>query len=699
MMAVDVGGTFTDVVSVTDGKILTAKVSTNVHDVEKGVVSGAAELGVANSSVFNHASTHGLNAIITRSLPKIGFLTTEGHRDIPDIGRTWRPVAALTDPSWRRTFGDAARPLVPRYLRRGIRERMKASGEIFAPLDEAQARQQLQVLKRCNIEGVAICLINAYTNNVHELRLRELVREELGNIPCSVSSDISPLAKEYARSSTTMVDVFMKIIYDEYTHRLDDGLRELGFNGQLNFADCTANLMPAREAMQAPFRVVFAGPAAGTVGSAHFGELIAYSIGDNNLLCADVGGTSCDISLVTNGQPFVNTTFELEHDLVVNALSNDISSIGAGGGSIVAVSPSGDITVGPESAGADPGPACYGRGGVQPTMTDICLLAGLLDPDGFAGGKMKLDLSLAKQAFENLQTPLEFESRVRYAYDIGLNNVAEGIFNIAIKHGIDPRDYSLMAFGAAGPLLLPAIADLINVKSVIIPPHPGLFSALGLLSADQAYSVSQSAYTVLSADTAEDIAAIYADMEEKLRASLSEHQDVRLIRSFDAQLIGQTWETPFVPVPEGEFTTETVEAMINNFHTAYEARNGNRFEVIPVQGVTYRLSAIVDTDKVTYEELPQRTSGSLKSIGSSVLRYVGDAEELAQIYQRDDLLAGDQIQGPAIVREALSTTYITQNQVGSVGRFGEITIQRKLEGKLKGKSASKSEPKSAGEKT
>ena len=677
MMAVDVGGTFTDVVSVTDGQIATAKVSTNVHDVEQGVVSGAAELGVSESSVFNHASTHGLNAIITRSLPKIAFLTTEGHRDIPDIGRTWRPVSALTDPSWRRSFGDASRPLVPRYLRRGISERIKANGEVFSHLDETQARAQLEVLKRCRVEGVAICLINAYTNNVHERRLRELVQEVLGDIPCSVSSDISPLAKEYARASTTMVDVFMKIIYDEYTHRLDHGLRDLGFTGQLNFADCTANLIPARDAMEAPFRVVFAGPAAGTVGSAHFGELIA----EHNLLCADVGGTSCDISLVTNGQPFVNTTFELEHDLIVNALSNDISSIGAGGGSIVAVSPSGDITVGPESAGAEPGPACYGRGGQAPTMTDICLLAGLLDPDGFAGGKMKLDLELAKQAFNALRTPLAFEQRVRYAYDIGLNNIAEGIFNIAVKHGIDPRDYSLMAFGAAGPLLLPAIADLINVKNVIVPPHPGLFSALGLLSADQAYSISQSAYTVLSAETVDDIAALYARMEKKLRARLGANSNVALIRSFDAQLVGQTWETPFVPVPDGEFTPQTIDAMIKNFHVAYEARNGNRFEAIPVQGVTYRLSAVVATDKVSYAELlVRKQKETLKPIGSTVLRFVSDAEQLAQIYTRDDLRQADEIPGPAIVREALSTTYITQNQTGVVGRFGEINIQRKSTG-------------------
>jgi len=672
MMAVDVGGTFTDVVAVRDGAILTAKVSTDVHDVDKGVIAGAAELGVADAAVFNHASTHGLNAIITRALPKVGFLTTAGHRDIPDIGRSWRPVTALTDPGWRRSFGDASRPLVPRYLRRGVVERIRADGAIFTTLDEAQAREQIGVLARCNVQGIAICLLNAYTNDVHEQRLRELVRDMLGDIPCSVSSEISPLAKEYARASTTLVDVFMKIIYADYTQRLDAGLRDLGFAGQLNFADCTANLIPAADAMDAPFRVVFAGPAAGTVGSAHFGGLIDEA----NLLCADVGGTSCDISLVSSGKPFVNTTFELEHDLVVNALSNDISSIGAGGGSLIAVSPSGDITVGPGSAGADPGPACYGRGGTQPTMTDVCLLAGLLDPDAFAGGKMTLDVNLARLAFENLPTPLSFEHRVRYAFDIGLNNIAEGIFNIAIKQGIDPRDYALIAFGAAGPLLLPALADQMRVKRVIVPPHPGLFSALGLLSADQAYALSQSAYTVLTPDSAPAIAAMFDAMEAKLRARLGPHRDVEIVRAFDGQLVGQTWETPFVPVPAGDITPAAIEQMIANFHDAYFERNGNRFEAIPVQGVTYRLRAVVPTDKVSYAELPARNGPPLRAIGTSVLRYVADAEQLAQIYARDDLRAGDEIRGPAIVREALSTTYITQNQIGRIGRYGQISIER-----------------------
>ncbi|MDA0823825.1 MAG: hydantoinase/oxoprolinase family protein [Proteobacteria bacterium] len=672
MMAVDVGGTFTDVVAVENGEILTAKVSTDSEQVDRGVLAGAAELSVHNASVFNHASTHGLNAIITRALPKIGFLTTSGHRDIPDIGRGWRPAHALTDPTWRRSFGDANKPLVERYLRRGVLERITSSGEVFTPLDEAQARKEIEVLKRCNVEGVAICLLNSYTNDTHERRLRELVVEVLGDIPCSVSSEISPLAKEYARTSTTLVDVFMKIIYEAYAKRLDIGLRELGFNGQLNFADCAATLVPVADAMANPFRVVFAGPAAGTVGSAHFGDLID----ERNLLCADVGGTSCDISLVTDGHPFVNTTFEIEHDLIVNALSNDISSIGAGGGSIVAISPTGDITVGPQSAGANPGPACYGRGGDVPTMTDVCVLAGLIDPQGFAGGKMQLSIGDARRAIEKLDSPLAFEQRVRYAFDIGLNNIAEGIFNIAIKNGIDPRDYTLMAFGAAGPLLLPALADLIHVRRVVVPPHPGLFSALGLLSADQAYSSSQSAYTILSEANADSIDAVYRALEAKLMQRVGGSKDLIVKRSFDGQLVGQTWETPFVEAPAGKITPAAIDAMVLNFHNAYAERNGNRFESIAVQGVTYRVHAVVPTVKVNYRRVPARTSEPLKSSGTSVLRYLADADQLAQIYDRESLCAGDKIAGPAIVREALSTTYITQNQVAQIGTYGEISIER-----------------------
>jgi N-methylhydantoinase A len=680
MIAVDVGGTFTDVVALRDGTIHTAKVSTDYADVTKAVLDGASALGVQGSSVFNHASTHGLNAVITRRLPKIGFLSTEGHRDILDMGRVWRPAEAILDPGWRRSFGDAARPLVPRYLRRGIRERILADGSVLFPLDEEQARAELDVLSRCHVEGVAICLINAYLNPAHEQRLRELVSEVLGDIPCSISAEVSPLAKEYARASTTVIDTQMKLIYANYTAKLETGLAELGFTGELNFADCAATLVPSSRAMEQPFRIVFSGPAAGTVASAHFGSLI----GESHLLCADVGGTSCDISVVSGGEPFVNTTFELEHDLVVNALANEVTAIGAGGGSLVTIGQAGEIQVGPGSAGSNPGPACYGRGGTQPTTTDTCVMIGILDPGTFAGGQLKLDAALARQAFEGLESDFTLPQRVRYAYEMAVHNIAEGVFNVAIKNGIDPRDYTLVAYGAAGPMLLPAAMDAVHCKQVIVPPNPGLFSALGLLSANQAFTANSSVYAVLSPEVAPRIDALFNDLEAQLRAGVEPGTAVTFERSFDAHLVGQSWETPFVPVPEGPIDADAIVAMIASFHETYEQRSGNRFDMVPVEGVTYRVRAVLDTEKVQYPEVPKRGADDpLTPAGTAILRYLGgsdaedEGEHQAVVYERASLRAGDELAGPAIINEGLSTTHVGAGQQLSVGRYGELVITRK----------------------
>jgi N-methylhydantoinase A len=673
MIGVDVGGTFTDVVAISGGTIRTVKVATDTANTERSVIEGAAEAGVREADVFNHASTHGLNAVITRRLPKISFLTTIGHRDILDAGRVWRPQADLTNPHWRRSFGDAARPLVPRYLRRGIHERITATGEVLLPLDEEQARAQLAVLTKCNVEGVAICLINAYVNHAHEEKLRSLVREVLGPVPCSISSEVSPLAKEFARASTTVIDVLMQLIYGGYTRRLDAGLREQGFRGDLNYANCAAQLVASDVAMLRPFEIVFAGPAAGTVASAHFGALI----GAGNLLCCDVGGTSCDISLVTEGKPFVNTTFQLEHDLIVNALSNEVSSIGAGGGSLVTITAAGELQVGPGSAGANPGPACYGKGGTQPTTTDTCLMMGIIDPGGFAGGRMKLDKALSRRAFEQLDTTLSRSDRISYAFNIGVNNIAEGLTTIAVRHGIDPRDYSLVAFGAAGPMLLPAALDPVHAGEVIVPPHPGLFSALGLVSSEQTYGDSRSAYKMLVPEAAPEIDAVFREMEDRMRERFRDrHPDLTFERRFDGRLVGQTWETPFIAIPEGPITAATVQTMIDNFHAVYKARSGNSFPMLPVQGVTYRVEAKIPTSKVDYPKLGARRGGGPEPKRHITIEYLAATPIEAAEYDRASLRAGDEIAGPAVIREPLSTTFMLPGQVLRIGEYGELRIRR-----------------------
>jgi N-methylhydantoinase A len=673
MLGVDVGGTFTDVVCVRDGVITVTKVASDAGDPAAPVIEGARRLGTTGHDVFNHASTMGLNAVITRTLPKVAFLTTEGHRDMLDRGRIWRPPASQTDPSWRRSFGDAARPLVPRYLRRGVHERLLADGSVHLELDEDQARVQLGVLARCNVEGVAICLINAYVNDAHERRLRELAHEVLGRkVPVSISSETSPLAKEYARASTTVIDVFMKLIFTRYAHELESDLRAAGFTGALNFADCAATLLPWAEALEKPFRIVFAGPAAGTMSSAALGA----ALGEGNLICADVGGTSTDISLVVDGQPFVNNTFELEHDLVINALSTEISSVGAGGGSIVSISPAGDVLVGPGSAGSKPGPACYGRGGTQPTMTDACLLMGILDPDAFAGGEIRLDVDAARRAFASLDTNLSPDDRVAYAFRIAVTNIAEEVANVAIRHGADPRDFTLVAYGAAGPMLLPAALEQMHVSRIVIPPHPGNFSALGLLSSDLVYYDSRSAYVMLAPEEAPHIASVFEDMERRLRerAGIAPGEGA-VRRSFDGRLFGQSWETPFVEVPPGPID---VPDLVERFHAAYERRYGNRFPYVPVQGVSYRVELVLPSERVEFtpalrtgDPAPQPQPDRTVEI-----RHLAPEPLLAAQYARERLAAGSAVAGPAIIREGLSTTLVLPGQTATVGLLGELVIER-----------------------
>jgi len=494
----------------------------------------------------------------------------------------------------------------------------------------------------------------------------------LGDVACSISSDVSPLITEYPRASTTAIDVFMKLIYSSYTKELERGLEGLGFAHEFNYADCSAMLMPASYAMERPHRLVVGGPAAGAVAGAHFGSFI----GKPNLLCADVGGTSCDISVVLGGDLWMSDLVELEWDLVVNALSTEIVTLGAGGGSIVAVGNAGELRVGPESAGADPGPASYGRGGVQPTLTDAALLIGILAPDRFLGGRMPLDPAKSHVAFETLQTPLAFGDRVRFAWNIGLHNVAEGLLDITIRRGIDPRDFCLLAFGAAGPMLLPMLLDQLPMESVIVPPHPGEFSAAGLLSSDRVFTDSWTLYGVVDAESVAPLNELFAEAERRLLARAGSDADqARIVRTFDGRIVGQGWQTPFIPVPAGELDESSVAAMVGGFHDEYQKRNGNRFDRMPVEGVTYRVQVIVGSEKIRYDRLSGPRSGpGPEPAGTTTIRYLSPEDVEAPCYQRDDLLRADVLEGPAVVWEATSTTFVPSGRRATVGDHGELIV-------------------------
>ena len=669
LFSVDVGGTFTDVVMVRDGQIHVTKVPSNAKAAHLPVIEGARRLGVQDAAVFNHASTKGLNAVLTRSLPKVGFVTTQGHRDMLDAGRCMRPMDNQTDARWHRPFGDAARPLVRRYLRRGAHERILASGQVLIELDEDQARGELQLLKRCGIQGLAICLINSFVNPAHEQRLLVLAGEIFGpTFPVSASFQVGPRAKEYARASTCVIDVMMKLIYEDYAQVLDAQLRAGGFYGKLNFADCTAALIPWREAITAPHRILFAGPAAGAAACCGLGA----AIGDGNLIGCDVGGTSTDVTVIVGGAPFINDSFQIEHDLLVNTLSTEVASVGAGGGSIVSVSASGDLRVGPHSAGATPGPACYGRGGTRPTVTDACVLMGILDPGAFADGQIQLDLAAARRAFESLDCRMSLPERVHFAWRIALNNIGEEVARCALRHGVDTRDFSVMAFGSAGPMLLAGVLELVKARRLIVPPHPGLFSAIGLLSTDFVYASSRSQYLMLTPDSAVQIEAIFGALEAQLRERLGT-EEVMVRRSFDGRLAGQSWETPFINVDAAALGARGPAALIEEFHAEYARRNGVCFAQIPVQGVTWRVQMIVPTEKLSWQAWPTRDAEPTP-IGRRTLRYLGNQDIQAQVYQRAALAAQHTLHGPALIVEPLATTLVLPGQSARIGRVGEIII-------------------------
>ncbi|WP_308284449.1 hydantoinase/oxoprolinase family protein [Pseudonocardia oceani] len=521
---------------------------------------------------------------------------------------------------------------------------------------------------------MAICFLNSFVNPTNEQTAQRIVREVLGaDVACSISTEASPLARAYGRASTTVIDVIMKISYVAYNEHLRTGLDKLGFTGQLNYADSAATLVSAEAAMRRPHRIVFSGPAAGTAACKHFGA----SIGDGDLICVDVGGTSTDLSVVTGGSPYLNTTYELEHDMTINSLSTSISTLGAGGGSIAWINDLGELRVGPDSAGGVPGPCCYGAGGTRPTITDACLLSGVLQADKFLGGEVRLHPDLAEAGFLSLDTDGDLARRVRDTWQLGLHNIAEGIVNLALTHGVDPADYSLVAYGAAGPMLLPSVLDHITVRRVIVPPHPGLFSALGLLTSDQVYSESRSSYTVLGDDAVERVEVLLAETEATLREQLVgvDPSAVTVTRSFDGRLYGQSWDTPFVEIPDGPVTEETVQTMIDRFHDTYERRNGTRFTTFPVEAVTFRVQAVVRTDKLTFEPLATRAAtGGAPATSTTTVRHIYGDDVTATVVERSDLLSGDEIAGPAIVREAMSTTVVPPGRTVRVGRFGELVI-------------------------
>jgi N-methylhydantoinase A len=591
-----------------------------------------------------------------------------------------RPMNNQTDARWHRPFGDAARPLVRRYLRRGIHERILATGEVLIGLDESQARGELEVLKRCGIQGLAICLINSFVNPAHEQRLLVLAGEVFGpKFPVSASFQVGPRAKEYPRASTTVIDVMMKLIYDDYAHLLDAQLRASGFTGQLNFADCTAALIPWREAITAPHRILFAGPAAGTAACCGLGA----AIGDGNLIGCDVGGTSTDVTVIVAGAPFINDSFEIEHDLLVNTLATEVASVGAGGGSIVSVSPSGDLRVGPHSAGATPGPACYGQGGRQPTVTDANLVLGYLNPKGLLGGRLPLDLEKARDAIKSIADPLGISvERAAYGmFTIVNSNMVNGIRRVSVERGYDPRDFVLVGAGGATAAHITALAGEMGIDTVILPKLASGLCAFGQIISDVKYNYMATSPLRLEGKAYATINELFDQIETQgvkhLIADGFAKSAIRIERSLDMRYVGQVHECT-VEIGTYANDAKALEKVKDAFHKRHEelytySEPHNAVEVVNIESTLYGHVEKPQPPRVKKGAPPAKAIvGRRKAIFAADGKLVN-----TPIYDGSRLGAGATIKGPAIIEEVTTTIVIEPRWTARLDVSGSYVLTRK----------------------
>ena len=688
-LGIDVGGTFTDGILIDEetGETRIAKVPSTPSDPSVGFLAAVerilreAGLGAADVGYLVHGTTVATNAIIEGKLARTGFITTEGFRDMLEIQRQIRP--SLYD-----LLFEKPRPLAPRHLCFGIPERLDATGAVLAPLDEKAVAGTAEVLWREGVEALAVCYLHAYLNAAHERRTREIVHEVFPDAVVSLSSEVAPEFREYFRASTTLINAGVRPIVERYLSNIEARLRDAGLEGQLLVMQSSGGVLTFEAARTKPVFMVESGPAAGVIVSAHLGEVLGF----DNILSFDMGGTTAKTGLVEHGTPSITKEYEVgtaaraEHGAKgagypIRTPVIDLVEIGAGGGSIAWVDSGGVLRVGPQSAGADPAPACYGKGGTEPTITDANLVLHRLDPDHFLGGEMRLDEEAARRAIQaRCADPLGLDV-IEVALgivEIANNAMVGALRRISVQRGHDPRDFVLVAFGGAGPVHANRLAAELDIPTVLVPMSPGTTSAMGLLVTDIKHDHSATLIQRADALDAERVNRLYREMEARgEKALLAEgmgHSRIGFERLVDMRYVGQSYE---LSIPLGEARVEDVlERMLADFHAEHERAYGFAAPEEPVELVTLRLTAVGRIAKPRLRELRAR-SGDANAARRAVRR-VWFAESGGFVdcpmYDRYRLPAGGVIEGPAIVEEMDSTTVIHPGFRGEVDRYGNLLI-------------------------
>ena len=678
-IGIDVGGTFTDVVLIENstGDVSVAK-RLNRHDDRTETVVEAIErlldrAGVTTEQLgwISHGTTIATNAVIERKGAKTALITNRNFRDILEIGRFARPPELIY-----RIHEDKPAPLVPRRLRLGVAGRVDRHGAMVAELDEGDLDRAIAAIAEERVDSVAVCFLFSFLNPAHEERVRERLRAALPDLDIVLSSEILREFREFPRTSTTVFAAYVAPVLRAYISGLTGRLAERGIACPLYVFQSSGGVATPDIVMRNPALTMLSGPAGAVVGATQ----LCGQAGYRDLITMDIGGTSLDTCLVRGSVAEATTTREIDmFPLAIPML--DVHTIGAGGGSVVRVDDVGRVKVGPQSMGARPGPACYGLGGERATLTDVNLLMGLIDADGFAGGEVPLDRARAEAVVEReVARPLgvDIGDAAVGVYRVATAQIAEAIGTVTIERGSDPRDFALVAFGGGGPLHAAAVARELGVGRVIVPLHPGLFSARGIATADFSHDYIQSVVRPLAEVRVGDAVAIANALTRRAAGDLDAEgiaDDRReLSPAFDLRYVGQTTEIP-VSLPDGfDSLPDGFAAVEERFHDLHERLYSYRVPGEPIELVNVRLRAV---GRVARPPLPAMasTAATPEPVGERRVRLPDgtDARPVA-VYRRDGLAPGASWAGPALVEEPSSTTLILEEMSATVDTFGNMIL-------------------------
>lgn len=675
-IGIDVGGTFTDLVAVqrSTGTVRDTKVLTTKPRQEDGVLQGLEKIGIPIGQVEEivHGHTTGINAVLSRDGARTALLATAGHKDLLDIGRMDRPFGRrLYDPTWLRPHQD--RPVVRRRDRYGVRERLGSEGEVLVALDDDEVRSIAVTLREEGIESVAVCFMNSYLSREHEERAARILREELPGVYVQ-TSELYPVTKEHERTTTVVFDAYVGPIVTSYLQRLEGRLDTAGFRGTLWMMTMNGGVGSVAETSKAPVFQLVSGPVGGVSGVVNLVRGRGLS---ENYVSMDVGGTSTDVAAVQGGVTPMTDLWTIEHGLVMTMPAVDVQSVGSGAGSVISVDALGSLRVGPESAGSQPGPAAYGRGGVRATLTDACVHLGILQPDLFANGDIELQPVLAEEALTAVadRIGLTATELADGAYRLASSDMANAIRAISTHRGLDLREFSLLAFGAAGPMMAVPVARELGIRTVVVPAHPGEFSAYGLVSSDLRVTKAESPFLQLNSVSSDHLEELFRSLGERAAGELRRQgvaeDDITLDRSIFAMYAGQTWDNR-VTIGNGLIDDDGRGAILRQVHDFYDGHYGYSAEELPVIVTTIEVTA-------SASRVAAADTTASRDVGDSLVRTIplrlgGVDHPQAPVHRRERMAPGEPVHGPAVIVERYATTVLDTGSTAVVNKQGHLEI-------------------------